>query len=440
MMKKYGRKEPIRIGPEMIFFPNPTSLKEIYMDRSLNTKSEFYDSGAFGPPHLFTTLSAEEHTPLRKALATTPWSLGEIRKNWEPRLDEEVLMFTKVMTEKAKAGESVILCDKLAEFAADIMTIVSFGKPWGFVENGRDERNLLGSWRQGLDFMGFTARFTLFRKHIIKIPWVAAILQPKASDSKGIGYLIKQAEHQLRTREYELSQGVYPEQVDFLQHSLEARINGEPLTPIQKRSHITLLIQAGADTTGTALGATLRSLAIVPGALEKAFNEIRKADEANLLSTPIKDEETRTHLPYMVGAVKEALRLYPSAPNWFPRVVPPEGKIIDGVFVPGNMDVTSNAMIIQRDPDFFGPDPDTFRPERWMDEAKAIELEHGMFVWGFGYRGCIGKNIAYMELFKLVPEIIRRFDIEVLNEGEYVCVGGISYWRDFLVNLHPREL
>lgn len=54
----------------------------------------------------------------------------------------------------------------------------------------------------------------------------------------------------------------------------------------------------------------------------------------------------------MVGAVKEALRLYPSAPNWFPRVVPPEGKIIDGVFVPGNMDVTSNAMIIQRDPDF----------------------------------------------------------------------------------------
>lgn len=122
------------------------------------------------------------------------------------------------------------------------------------------------------------------------------------------------------------------------------------MSPIQTRAHVTLLIQAGADTTGTALGSTLRFLAKTPGSFAKALAEIRQADEKNLLSTPIKDEETRAHLSYIMGAVKEGLRLNPSAPNWFPRVVPPEGKVIEGVFVPGGMDVTSNAMIVQRDP------------------------------------------------------------------------------------------
>jgi hypothetical protein len=39
-------------------------------------------------------------------------------------------------------------------------------------------------------------------------------------------------------------------------------MGGEPLSPVQKRAYITLVIQAGADTTGTALGSTLRFLSI----------------------------------------------------------------------------------------------------------------------------------------------------------------------------------
>ncbi|KAB8290831.1 hypothetical protein EYC80_008468 [Monilinia laxa] len=439
-MEKYGRNAPVRVSPDMLLFPKPSALKEIYWDRSLNNKSSFYGTGVFGPPHLFTTLSAEDHTPLRKALGAAPWAIGDIRHNWEDRIDEQILLFTKIMTEKAKGGNSVVLSDKVAEFAADIMTMFSFNKPWGFIENSRDELHLLHSWREGLDFVGFTARFTFFRKHIIHLPGLASWFLPQLSNHSGIGYLMKQADGQIRNREYEISQGIYPEKPDFLQYCLDSRIDGKPLTPTQKRAHVTLLIQAGADTTGTALGSTLRFLAITPGSLAKALNQIREAEERNLLSTPIKDEETRAHLPYIVGAVKEGLRLNPSAPNWFPRVVPPEGKIIDGVFVPGGVDVTSNAMVVQRDPDLFGPDPDSFRPERWMEEGKDVELEHGMFVWGVGPRVCLGKDIAWMEMFKLVPEIIRNFDIEVLNEGKYVCAGGISYNENFVVKLHPRAL
>ncbi|KAF7914933.1 hypothetical protein EAE99_010354 [Botrytis elliptica] len=439
LIKKYGRDAPIRVAPEMLLFPRPSALKDIYWDRSLNEKSTFYGTGLFGPPSLFTTLPSVEHVPLRKALGAAPWAIGDVRKDWERSMDDQILLFTKIMAEKAKAGETVDLCDKLAEFAADIMTIFSFNQPWGFVKASRDERGLLHNWRETLDFIGFTARFTFFRKYILSLPGVASWALPEPSSQHGMGYLIHEADRAITQREYEVCQGLYPEKPDFLQHCLDARINDEPLTPLQKRSHVTLLIQAGADTTGTALGAIIRFLATTPGCYAKALAQIREAEAKNLLSTPIQDEEVRAHLPYLIGAVKEGMRLNPSVTNWLPRIVPPEGKMINGFFVPGGMDVTSQAMVVQRDPILFGPDPDVFRPERWMD-GQDVELEHGMFIFGVGPRVCLGKEIALMETYKLVSEIVRRFDIEVIEKGTYISAGGISYNEGFIVKMHPQTV
>ena len=95
--------------------------------------------------------------------------------------------------------------------------MVSFNKPWGFVKNSQDERGLLHSWREGLDFVGFTARFTFFRKYIITIPGIDTWLLPKPTNNVGMGYLLKEADSAIKKREYEISQGLYPEKPDFLQ-------------------------------------------------------------------------------------------------------------------------------------------------------------------------------------------------------------------------------
>lgn len=191
---------------------------------------------------------------------------------------------------------------------------------------------------------------------------------------------------------------------------LEARYSdGSPLTPVQKRSHITLLIQAGADTTGTALGSILRFVATTPAAFARARLEIDMADQAGLLSTPIKYEETRRHLPFFVACIKEGVRLNPPATNLFARITPKGGKTIDGHFIPEGTEITSYAYVMQRDKDFFGEDANEFRPERWLEsEKKAGEFEAVQFSFGIGPRVCIGKDIAYMEMFKLLPEVSLR--------------------------------
>lgn len=191
---------------------------------------------------------------------------------------------------------------------------------------------------------------------------------------------------------------------------IDARREGKPLTPIQKRAHVTLLIMAGADTTGTGLGSTIRFLALHSLAMKRAQHEIYAADEAGNLSTPVKYEEAREYLPFCVACIKESLRLNPPATNLFARVVGTEGKWVEGVFVPPGTEVTSNAWVVQRDPDVYGPDPDGFRPERWLESVeRANELDALSFVFGIGSRVCLGRDIAVMELYKLVPEVSRLF-------------------------------
>lgn len=103
------------------------------------------------------------------------------------------------------------------EFAADIMTMLSFTEPWGFVKNSRDERGMLSSWREGLPFFGFAGRFRFFRSNIMTIPGLNLWLLPKTSDSSGMGFLMSEADKQVARREEEMKKEVYMDQPDFLQ-------------------------------------------------------------------------------------------------------------------------------------------------------------------------------------------------------------------------------
>jgi len=111
------------------------------------------------------------------------------------------------------------------EFAADIMTMLSFTEPWGFVKNSRDERGILTSWRLGLDFFGFAGRFTFFRNYIMHIPVLNLWLLPKTSNDSGMGWLMAQADRHVTDREKELANGIYPDKPDFMQQSVSPTSN-----------------------------------------------------------------------------------------------------------------------------------------------------------------------------------------------------------------------
>ena len=125
-------------------------------------------------------------------------------------------------------------------------------------------------------------------------------------------------------------------------------------------------------------------------------------------------------LPYLDACVKESFRLHPAPGLPIERVVPAQGAEIAGNFVPGGTIVGCNAWVIHRRPEVFGEDVEVFRPERWLvdegkdkaDEEKRIkEMGATLLHFGMGARTCIGKNISLLEVYKLVPTVLRRFEV-----------------------------
>lgn len=201
----------------MLVFPRPSAIRDIYWDPKCNLKAGLYGSGALGPPHLFTTLDPEQHKQLRKALSNAPWTIGQLKNEWEPRIDAHVNLFVSKMSEHAAVHRTVCVSDKVAEFAADIMSMISFTTPFGCVQNQRDEKEILANWRKGLDFFGFVGRFRFFRDHIVKLPVVGLWFLPSVGNESGMGWLMCEADRQVTSREAQNAEKRFEGKPDFLQ-------------------------------------------------------------------------------------------------------------------------------------------------------------------------------------------------------------------------------
>lgn len=118
-------------------------------------------------------------------------------------------------------------------------------------------------------------------------------------------------------------------------------------------------------------------------------------------------------LPYLRACLDESLRLSPPSAAGLNRKTGPEGMWIDGEWIPGNTTVSVPAYTAHRNPAIF-PEPEEYRPERWLgDGAKGLQ---GSFIaFSAGARGCIGRNITYMEQLILIATLVRRFDFALID-------------------------
>ena len=173
---------------------------------------------------------------------------------------------------------------------------------------------------------------------------------------------------------------------------------------------------AGSETTAISLAAVFYYLLKNPSTYRKLIQEIDHAIETGDMenrATGLVTWAESQKLPYLDACVKEAFRLHPAAGLPLERYVPPQGAEICGEHIPGGTIVGCSAWVIHRRSEIFGQDVDTYRPERWIEASKEQrkEMEGTMFQFGAGARTCIGKNISLLEVYKLVPSFLRRFEV-----------------------------
>jgi cytochrome P450 len=222
-----------------------------------------------------------------------------------------------------------------------------------------------------------------------------------------------------------------PNRPDFLTKFLKTREkNPELMTDQRLATYANTNVSAGSDTTAIALREIIFRILSVDGGLDKVLAEIATVLQARsaAVSTMSKEEFKKPitwaegqSMVYFQAVLKECLRIHPGLGQLIPRDVPAGGLTICGQYVPEGTVLGCNAWTIHRDRSIFGDNADEFVPERWLvdNEEHVRVMDNAIFTFGAGSRICLGKNIALLEISKLVPELLRRFEIALVDPKRY---------------------
>jgi cytochrome P450 len=159
--------------------------------------------------------------------------------------------------------------------------------------------------------------------------------------------------------------------------------HGERLTDREIRDELVTLLLAGHETTATGLAWTLDLLLHSPAIHRRAL----EGDSA-----------------YLDAVVKEGLRLRPVIPG-VGRVVRGEPFRLNGYAIPEGVEINPSIRMIHRRPDLY-PQPDTFRPERFL--GPDAPDTYTWLPFGGGTRRCLGASFALMEMRVVLRRVLER--------------------------------
>ncbi|WKK23717.1 cytochrome P450 [Streptomyces olivoreticuli] len=177
---------------------------------------------------------------------------------------------------------------------------------------------------------------------------------------------------------------------DVLSRLLQAAQNepGGGFTDPELRDQLITLLLAGHETTATALAWALHELARRPEQLRRAQRAADEGDDAHL-----------------TAVAKEALRLKPVVHEVARQLTEP--LTVGGYRLPAGATVMPAIGLVQSDPAHH-EDPDSFRPERFLDGQPPANT---WIPFGGGARRCLGAGFALLEATVALRETLVRYDV-----------------------------
>ncbi|XEV01568.1 hypothetical protein FSHL1_006855 [Fusarium sambucinum] len=173
------------------------------------------------------------------------------------------------------------------------------------------------------------------------------------------------------------------------------------------------IIDTGAETTAIALTHILQLLISHPKQLQKLREEIAGVmdeDDVIIPFNKVKD------LPYLKAYLNKGLRLIPPISSGLPRHTPPEGARIIDTWIPGDTSMSITIWSAHHNKDIF-PKPYAFQPERWLNSAERKRIKPFFIPFSAGARGCIRRNISYLEQQIILSTLVLHYDFAMPTEG-----------------------
>ncbi|KAK1823561.1 hypothetical protein LTR12_001972 [Friedmanniomyces endolithicus] len=394
----------VRTGPREVSVSDLTAIKQIYGAGSKFRKSDWYSVWqGHRKFDLFGERDEKIHGEQRR-LVSRAYAMDSL-KDLEEYVDHVVTIFLDNMSERQ--GQVIDMGNWVQLFAFDVIGEATFSKRFGFMDSGGDDGSF-GQIEGALKSASWVGQIPSFY-------WLHDALSPYIGN-----HLALSARHgslrQFAIKEIAARQDRGGNQKDILS-KLRATQKEKPLEMNENAvaSMATSNIFAGSDTTAISTRAIIYYLLKNPQCKNKLIEEIDECRAQGKLSDSVKLSEAEK-MPYLQAVMYEALRLHPAVGMSLPREVPIGGATIAGRYLPAGSVVGANPWVIHRNKEVYGDDVEAFRPERWMIEDNG-DMHRFFFAFGSGARMCLGRNISWMEMSKLIPTLFMHYNLE-LSEPE----------------------
>ncbi len=198
---------------------------------------------------------------------------------------------------------------------------------------------------------------------------------------------------------------------DLLYHMLvgKDKQSGEQLDDVNIRYQIITFLIAGHETTSGLLSFATYFLLQHPEVLAKAYDEVDRVLGNDITTPPAFTQVNR--LRYISQILKEALRLWPTAPMF--AVYPyADETVIGGKYkITKDMDVAVLIPMLHRDKSVWGEDAEEFDPDHFAPEIERNLPPNAFKAFGNGQRACIGRQFALQEATLVLGMILQRFKL-----------------------------
>lgn len=444
--EKYG--PVVRIGPNLLDIDYPELSRTVYNTDGKWTKTDFYKNSSSYVDgkityHMFSQVDNVEHARLKRPVVRH-YSVPSVIA-MEPHMDRVIVDFCDHLEKRfVKTGAVCDFSNWLAFYAWDFLGAVTFSQKFGYMEAGRDFDGTLATADQSIDYLGMCGQ----------MPWLDYVLDKNPVYPLGppnISNVTRIAVENLTARLKGEDDNFDPTKPDFLQYFIESKSTHPDIVDEGTiMGYLLLNLIAGADTTAITMHALFYHCLKDQRIWKRLVAEVRA--NVHLDASDACPYATARAMPYLEAVIKETIRYHPAVSMCMERVVPADGLTLpDGRHVPAGAFVGMNPYIVGRNKGVFGPDADDFRPDRWLqregeedDEAFKRRMQawgNASIAFGGGSRICLGRNLSQMEVYKVVPTLIARFDIELDDPAKEWWTSSRWFYRtkEVICRITPRK-
>ncbi|CAI0434331.1 unnamed protein product [Linum tenue] len=416
---------------QRILTADPAAVQHI-----LKTKFDNYPKGEDSRAILFDMLgdgifNADGASwKLQRQVSSHEFNTKSLRHFVNHVVDAEVSdRLIPTLSAAAASGGVLDLQDILQRFAFDNVCKIAFGYDPEYLLPSLPEAEFPIAFEDATVIS--TYRFISMFPLIWKVKKVLNIGSEKRL-KEAVGLIRDFAKGVVMEKKAELEKRSALDSVDLLSRFLSSGHSDEEFV----RDIVISFILAGRDTTSAALTWFFWLISEHPEVEGKICQEIGEKSE-NLMFEDVKN------MAYTHAALCESMRLYPPVPM-DTKIAEDDDVLPDGTKVKKGTRITYHPYAMGRLERIWGPDWAEFKPERWLKKRVFVARDPYSYpVFQAGPRVCLGKEMAFLQMKRVVAGILSNFKVvPAVEEGfkpVYVSFMTAKMKGGFPVKFESRE-